>query len=160
MTNTAKDETEEPVEEAAVAENALGLSVSQVIAGGAAAAVASVIGGHLGLAGTVVGAFILSVISAIALPLFRASLEKSHAQLKRIIPRGGPEATRTTSQQSAAGTVRATSGTVSVTPLQPGRPWGSLADVRPAPRKPRRARMAVGGTALIFLVGLGSILGF
>jgi X-X-X-Leu-X-X-Gly heptad repeat protein len=163
MTNTAKDEAEQPVEEAAKPENTLGLSASQVIAGGAAAAVASVIGGHLGLAGSVIGAFILSVISAIALPLFRASLDRSHTLLKRVIPRRGTEAARTTFPQSAVSTpstVRAASGKVSATPLPPDRPWGNLADVQAAPRRPRRARMAVAGTALIFLVGLGSILGF
>jgi hypothetical protein len=124
--------------------------------------VASVIGGHLGLAGTVVGAFILSVISAVALPLFRASLERSHAQLKRVMP-GRAEAARTTPPQSAASTVRATSGKVSAAPRQPDRSWGSRPDARHAPGKSPRARkpwMAVGGTAVIFLVGLGSILGF
>lgn len=163
MTNTPKDETEEPVEEAPQAENALGLSVSQVIAGGGAAAVASVVGGHLGLAGTVVGAFILSVISAVALPLFRASLERSHVQLKRVIPKRGSEVARPTPPQNGVRTprtVRATSGKISATPLPLN---GSQPDVRHAPGKSpraRKARMAVGGTAIIFLVGLGSILGF
>ena len=87
MTNTGNNDTEEPAEETTQTENGLGLSPTQVIAGGGAAAVASVIGGHLGLAGTVVGAFILSVISAIALPLFRASLERSHKQIKRVMPK-------------------------------------------------------------------------
>ncbi|UKA69081.1 hypothetical protein LFT44_21405 (plasmid) [Arthrobacter sp. FW306-05-C] len=163
MTNTAKDETEERVKEAAVTGNALGLSASQVIAGGAAAAVASIIGGHLGLTGTVVGAFIFSVISAVALPLFRASLEKSHAQLKRVMPRRGTGAVRTTPPQSVPRTVRATSGKVSAAQLLPDRALGTLAGVQHAPGKsPRvpKARSAVGGTALIFLVGLGSILGF
>jgi hypothetical protein len=163
MTNTPKDETEEPVEEAAQVENSLGLSVSQVIAGGGAAAVASVIGGHLGLAGTVVGAFILSVISAVALPLFRASLERSHAQLKRVMPKRGSEASGPTPLRNgvrAPSAVRATSGKVAATPLPLD---GRLPVVRHAPGKPprvRKARMAVGGTAIIFLVGLGSILGF
>ena len=80
------------------------------------------------MAGTVVGAFILSVISAIALPLFRASLEKSHKQIKRLMPRRVTDAARTTRPQIAVDTasiVRATSGKVSTTPLSPGQPLGS-----------------------------------
>jgi hypothetical protein len=166
MTNTANEDKEEQVEEAAPAESGLGLSPTQVIAGGAAAAVASVIGGHLGLAGTVVGAFILSVISAIALPLFRASLEKSHTQLKRVMPRRATDIPRTAQPQIAvdtASTVRTTSSKVTATPLPLVRPGASLAGGRHAPHKSPRSRkawVAVAGTALIFLVGVGSILGF
>jgi hypothetical protein len=139
MTNARNEDKEEQVKEAAETNSGLGLSPSQVIAGGGAAAVASVIGGHLGLAGTVVGAFILSVISAIALPLFRASLEKSHAQIRRVMPGRGTDATRTV------------------------RPRPGLASGTRAPRKAPRGRkawVAVGGTALMFIVGVGSILGF
>ena len=167
MTNTPNDDdTEEPAEDAAQAPSGLGLSPSQVIAGGGAAAVASVIGGHLGLAGTVVGAFILSVISAVALPLFRASLEKSHAQIKRVVPRRVSAAPRTTSPRSAADAarvVRPTSGKVSAAPLPLERPRAGVADARRAPRKSptrRKAWMAVGATSMIFLIGMGAILGF
>jgi hypothetical protein len=165
MTKTGNNDTEEPAEGAAQTENGLGLSPTQVIAGGGAAAVASVIGGHLGLAGTVVGAFILSVVSAIALPLFRASLEKSHKQIKRVMPRRVTDAARTTRPQIAADTasiVRATSGKVSATALPMEQPRASLADARHAPHKSPRGRkawMAIGGTAIIFLIGVGSILG-
>lgn len=165
MRNTTDpDETQEPGEDAPRAENALGLSASQVIAGGGAAAVASVIGGHLGLAGTVVGAFILSVISAIALPLFRASLDRSHAQLKRVMPKRDTRAGRTAEASrptrpltatDTAGAVRANSDKVFATPLRL-----DPAEAPARPRGARKARMAVGGTAVIFLVGLGSILGF
>ena len=165
MTNTRNEDTDEQVEEAAPTESGLGLSPTQVIAGGGAAAVASVIGGHLGLAGTVVGAFILSVISAIALPLFRASLEKSHKQLKRVMPKrvDAPRTTRPRNAERAASTVRATSGRVSATPVPLERPRTGLAEGRHAPHTPPRGRkawVAIGGTAMIFLIGVGSILGF
>lgn len=166
MTNTGNNDTEEPAEGAAHTGNGLGLSPTQVIAGGGAAAVASVIGGHFGLAGTVVGAFILSIISAIALPLFRASLEKSHKQIKRVMPRRVTKVARTTrphmAPDTASRSVRATSGKVSSTPLPLGRPSGGLADARHAPHRSRWSRkawMAIGGTAIIFLIGMGSILG-
>lgn len=164
MTKTGNNDTEEPAEEATPTESGLGLSPSQVIAGGGAAAVASIIGGQLGLAGTVVGAFILSVISAIALPLFRASLEKSHKQIKRVMPRRVTDAPPTTRPQTAADTasiVRATSGKVSTTPLVE-QPRANHADARHAPHnspRGRKALMAIGGTAIIFLIGMGSILG-
>ncbi|WP_211882873.1 hypothetical protein [Pseudarthrobacter albicanus] len=165
MTKTGNDDTEGPAEKAALTKKGLGLSPIQVIAGGGAAAVASVIGGNLGLAGSVVGAFILSVISAIALPLFHTSLEKSHEQIKRVMPRRVTDATRTTRPQMAADTAsiaRATSGKVSATPLPLEQPRASLADARHAPHKSPRGRkawMAIGGTATIFAIGVGSILG-
>jgi hypothetical protein len=161
MTKTGNNDTEGPAERAVRTENGLGLSPIQVIAGGGAAAVASVIGGHLGMAGTVVGAFILSVVSAIAVPLFRASLEKSHEQIKRVVPRRVSGAARTTRPQTAPDTasiVRATSGKVSSTPL----PLEGVAAVRHVPNKfarGRKAWVAIGGTAVMFLIGVGSILG-
>ena len=134
MTNLGSHDAEEPAGKAVPAKKGLGLSPVQVIAGGAAAAVASVIGGHLGLAGTVVGAFILSVVSGIALPLFRTSLEKSHEQIRRVVPRRATDAARTTSPQSDSDT---------------------------ASKAARGAKVwiTVGGTAAIFAVGVGSILG-
>src|SRR6476620_8649071 len=130
MSKSGNDNTEAPAEKTAPTGAGLGLSAIQVIAGGAAAAVASVIGGHLGLAGTVVGAFILSVISAVALPLFRTSLEKSHEQIMRVLPRRAPDAGRTMRPQIPTVTA-----------------------------KGRKVGIAVGGTAIMFLIGVGSILG-
>ncbi len=45
--------------------------------GGAAAATASVIGGQLGVAGTVIGAFLTSVVSAVALALYSDSVRRT-----------------------------------------------------------------------------------
>ncbi|MBT2550424.1 hypothetical protein [Arthrobacter sp. ISL-65] len=165
MTKTGNQDTEEPAEKATQTKKGLGLSLIQLIAGGGAAAVASVIGGHLGLAGTVVGAFILSVVSAIAVPLFHASLEKSHQQIKRVVPRRVTDAARTTRPQMAADTAsidRAASSKASATALPLEQPWEGMADAQHAPHKSsrgRKARMAIGGTATIFVIGVGSILG-
>ena len=133
MTNLGSNGTEEPAGQAAPVKKGLGLSPVQVIAGAGAAAVASVIGGHLGLAGTVVGAF-LSVVSGIALPLFRTSLEKSHEQLRRVVPGRATGAARTTRPQSDSDT---------------------------AGKAGRGAKllMTIGGMAAIFIIGVGSILG-
>ena len=160
MTKT-DDHSEETAENAPQPRKGLDLSPTQVIAGGGAAAVASVIGGQLGLGGTVVGAFILSVISAVAVPLFRASLEKSHQQIKRVVPRRGLDATTANPSKDAetASISRAASSKVSASPLplqqadeaplkQPGKSFTA-----------RKLRMAVGGTAAIFAVGMGSVIG-
>ncbi|RAN73304.1 hypothetical protein B5P43_31450 [Bacillus sp. SRB_336] len=165
MTKTGNNDTQRQSGEGAQDKKSLGLSPIQVIAGGGAAAVASVIGGHLGLAGTVVGAFLLSVVSGIALPLIRASLERSHEQIKRVVPRRATEAALTTSPYTGADTasiVRATSSKVSATPVPLQQPWERNADARQSRRKSttgRKVRMAVGGTATVFIIGLGSILG-
>ncbi|UKA68388.1 hypothetical protein LFT44_08385 [Arthrobacter sp. FW306-05-C] len=136
----------------------LDLSPTQVIAGGGAAAVASVVGGNLGLGGTVIGAFILSVITAVAVPLFRASLERSHEQLKRVVPRRGAAVTRTAPQEPAnTASIRATSSKVSAASL-PLEQAAAPVVTKPRRSLPGRARMALGAAA-IFVIGLGSVVG-
>ncbi len=154
--NTTDDSSESKAENAPQPKRGLDLSPTQVIAGGGAAAVASVIGGHLGLGGTVIGAFILSVITAVAVPLFRTSLEKSHEQLMRVVPRRGQDAARITPQPApvTASISRATSGKVSAVPVPPETPMVT----KPRRSLPGRARMALGAAA-IFVIGLGSVVG-
>lgn len=160
MTKT-DDHSEETTDNAPQPKRGLDLSPIQVIAGGGAAAVASVIGGQLGLGGTVVGAFILSVISAVAVPLFRASLEKSHQQIKRVVPRRGLDASTTNPSRvaSTASISRTTSSKVSASPL-PLQQAGE-APIKQAGKSftARKLRMAAGGTAAIFAVGVGSVVG-
>ncbi|MGN6443025.1 MAG: hypothetical protein ACTHL6_14155 [Arthrobacter sp.] len=156
---TTDDNSENKAENAPQPKRGLDLSPIQVIAGGGAAAVASVIGGQLGLGGTVIGAFILSVITAVAVPLFRTSLEKSHEQLMRVVPRRGSGAARVAPQQvmGTAGISRVTSDKVSAVPLPVEQGNPSLA-AKPRRPLPSRARMAI-GAATIFVIGLGSVVG-
>lgn len=156
---TTDDNTENKAENEPQPKRGLDLSPTQVIAGGGAAAVASVIGGHLGLGGTVIGAFILSVITAVAVPLFRTSLEKSHEHLMRVAPRRGQKTARNTQQQSpaTASISRATSAKVSAVPIPSG-PAGTPVATKPRKPLPSRARMAI-GAATIFVIGLGSVVG-
>lgn len=58
------------------------LSPSGLVISGAAAATASVVGGQLGVAGTVVGAGLTSVVSALALALYSDSVHRGSAKLK------------------------------------------------------------------------------
>ncbi|WGW11369.1 hypothetical protein LWF01_14925 [Saxibacter everestensis] len=59
------------------------LSPSKLVASGAAAATASVVGGQLGVAGTVIGAGLVSVVSAVSLTLYQHSLDKGRERLLR-----------------------------------------------------------------------------
>src|SRR5690625_1086510 len=60
------------------------LSPTGLVASGAAAATASVIGGQLGIAGTVIGAALTSVVSATALAVYTDSVNRSKATLKSV----------------------------------------------------------------------------
>lgn len=85
--STAKDD---------VAENAKGddgekkeksesrVSATQLVAGAAAAATSSVIGGQLGVAGTVVGAGVASIITGLAVTLYTSSLDKGKEKIKEV----------------------------------------------------------------------------
>jgi hypothetical protein len=61
---------------------ALGLSVSQLIGGSAAAATAAVLGSRLGVAGTVLGAALVSVVSAVAGSLYTQSLRRTQEMIR------------------------------------------------------------------------------
>lgn len=60
------------------------LSPTGLVASGGAAATASVIGGQLGIAGTVIGAALTSVVSATALAVYTDSVNRSKAKLKAV----------------------------------------------------------------------------
>ena len=60
------------------------VSATQLLAGAAAAATSSVIGGQLGVAGTVVGAGVASVITGLAVTLYTSSLDKGTEKIKEV----------------------------------------------------------------------------
>ncbi|MFW6187240.1 MAG: hypothetical protein ACOC84_04490 [Actinomycetota bacterium] len=60
------------------------LNVPGLLAGAASAATVAVIGGHLSVAGTVLGAALMSLISGVAVALYSASLEKGRHGLKKV----------------------------------------------------------------------------
>ncbi|MDN5896332.1 MAG: hypothetical protein L0H93_20220 [Nocardioides sp.] len=64
------------------------LSPTGLVASGAAAATATVVGGQLGIAGTVIGAALTSVVSATALALYTDSVNRSRLTLKRVAAKG------------------------------------------------------------------------
>lgn len=60
------------------------VSATQLLAGAAAAATSSVIGGQLGVAGTVVGAGVASIITGLAVTLYTSSLDKGKEKIKEV----------------------------------------------------------------------------
>lgn len=67
-----------------------GVSATQLLAGAAAAATSSVIGGQLGVAGTVVGAGVASIITGLAVTLYTSSLDKGKKKFKEVGSKLGP----------------------------------------------------------------------
>jgi len=60
------------------------ISATQLIAGAGAAATSSVIGGQLGVAGTVVGAGIASIVTGLAVTLYGRSLDKGKEKIQEV----------------------------------------------------------------------------
>ncbi|WP_181274463.1 hypothetical protein [Brevibacterium oceani] len=60
------------------------ISATQLIAGAGAAATSSVIGGQLGVAGTVIGAGIASIVTGLAVTLYSRSLDKGKEKIKEV----------------------------------------------------------------------------
>ncbi|GAA1762921.1 hypothetical protein [Kocuria aegyptia] len=60
------------------------LNIPGLLAGAATAATMSVIGGHLSVVGTVLGAALTSIVSGIAVVIYSTSLEKSRRGLKKV----------------------------------------------------------------------------
>ncbi|MEX5296283.1 hypothetical protein QYM41_13480 [Kocuria sp. CPCC 205268] len=60
------------------------LNVPGLLAGAATAATMSVIGGHLSVVGTVLGAALTSIVSGIAVVVYSTSLEKSRRGLRKV----------------------------------------------------------------------------
>lgn len=79
---------EDPSAEAETAEKpekkSPALNIPGLLAGAATAATMSVVGGHLSVVGTVIGAALTSIVSGVALVLYSTSLEKSRHGLKKV----------------------------------------------------------------------------
>ena len=60
------------------------ISATQLLAGAGAAATSSVVGGQLGVAGTVVGASIASIITGLAVTIYGRSLDKGKEKIKEV----------------------------------------------------------------------------
>ena len=105
----------------------LDLSVPKVAGGALAAMTTAALGSQLGVAGTLVGAAIASVIAAVATSLYTASLRHTGERLRTVIPAGRPRSGGRASSgpasmaESPAHHVIASSPTPSAASLSPSR---------------------------------------
>ncbi|MGO0605520.1 MAG: hypothetical protein ACTIIH_14520 [Brevibacterium sp.] len=82
---TAVAEAAETVEDKKAEKSSEGrISATQLLAGAGAAATSSVIGGQLGVAGTVVGAGVASIVTALAVTLYGRSLDKGKEKIQAV----------------------------------------------------------------------------
>lgn len=100
------------------------LSPVGLAAGGAAAATASVVGGQLGVAGTVIGAFLTSIVSATALAVYSESVKRG----KRAVVKIKDHALAHVSDGTASSGAADASGTAATDPAadegaDAGSPW-------------------------------------
>src|SRR5699024_2730936 len=70
--------------------SASGVSPTSLVAGAAAAATSSVIGGQLGVAGTVVGAGLASIVTAVAVTLYSRGLDKGKEKVQKVVATMAP----------------------------------------------------------------------
>lgn len=118
-------------------ERFLDLSLTQVVGGSLAAATAAALGSRLGLVGTIAGAGLISVVSAVAASVYTQSLRRTRARLRRERP------LRTADTQ--AGALVTAPDTAAAT--GPGRPG-------PLSRRTLVTRSLLGATAVFVITAL------
>jgi hypothetical protein len=153
MTSSVRNHPPEPPPGAAAKSSSL--TISKVVAGAGAAATTAVAGSVFGADGTVVGAAVGSIVSAVATATYERSLDQTRKLVVTRVRRGGQdvEATQVMSAEELAAEV------TQVIPAQRAaaagvRDTGSIAPA--VPPRPRRTRWPVlaGATVLIFAVGM------
>lgn len=138
------------------------LSPTGLGASGAAAATASVIGGHLGIAGTVIGAALTSIVSATALAVYTDSVNRSKAKLKSVAEK--TQRAQPTRRTPGASHAKSTSRTTARA-QKPAEPRGreirngteDHADAQPSGR--RRILRIVLLAVVIALIGIVAVFG-
>ena len=138
------------------------LSPTGLVASGGAAATASVIGGQLGIAGTVIGAALTSVVSATALAVYTDSVNRSKATLKAVAEKTqvappARRAPRTTHGKSTSRTAARAQD-----PAEPaGRETRDGAEGRADAQTPGRRRIlrTVILAVVIALIGIAAVFG-
>ncbi|MFF0990950.1 hypothetical protein [Kocuria nitroreducens] len=139
---------DQPQAEEQPAKKSPALNVPGLLAGAATAATMSVIGGHLSVVGTVLGAALTSIVSGIAIVLYSTSLEKSRRGLKkvkttvaeRVLARPGLDAPESDGSTAAAA----------------GGPWSAL---RPRLKPILVSTGAVLGLAVAAIFGIQALTG-
>lgn len=142
----------------------LGLSLSQIIGGSLAAATAAALGSKLGVAGTIGGAALASVVSAVAGSLYTASVRRTREGVQQVfsrrprIPAATVPAARTTLSEDVLGSA----GPAPALSRRDDVPTPSDA-VGPAPAARTRRRVvrnALIGAVAVFVVAFVGIFAF
>jgi hypothetical protein len=128
----------------------LELSLTQILGSTAAAVTAAFLGSRLGVAGTLIGAALASVISVVGGALYTTSLKATRQRMTMLVGRSDPEGNDSP-------------GTRSGPPLLPVAPPAAGLPVRPAPVPPARrnrpaVRGAIAGVLLSAAVFSGALL--
>lgn len=140
------------------------LTVNKLIAGAGAAATSAVLGSFFGALGTVGGAALGSVFSAVVTSLYQHSLDKTRDTVKARVklPGGGTvKVTSTTEVPAPRGGTEQSSTRVFVTPGdQPTEVISAVPAVDPGPPKSRRRLLVMTGfTVVVFAIGMLAITG-
>ncbi|MEV6488939.1 hypothetical protein AB0M20_09945 [Actinoplanes sp. NPDC051633] len=134
-----------------------GIDIPKTLAGALAAVCAAVIGSFLGVAGTLVGAAVASIIGSVGTEIYNRSIRKGTQKLQTLAPAfvkapaavGTPEVAAATDEDSPSHTTAE------------GSPTAAEADPavggQPARRQVRWKPILI-GTALIFFLSMGAIL--
>lgn len=123
----------------------LSFSVPQIVGGALAAATAAAVGSQLGVAGTIIGASVASIIGGVAGTLYSAGLDRTHRRVAAAIRRTQPSDAEPTVDLPELESTR-----LEELPFTPPRP----------PRSPDRRRLIermVLSAAAIFVVAVASI---
>lgn len=143
------------------------LSPVGLIASGAAAATSTVIGGQLGIAGTVVGAALTSVVSATALAFYTDSVNRSTQKLKDVAARGrqrpqanqknGVHTSRTAARRDDPADPESTPGALDGSDDAPSEASSETPSDAPSTRR-RIVKISL-LAAVIALIGIGAVFG-
>src|SRR3954465_9738705 len=105
-TRTIRTTTTATIDEIDAKPRGIGLSPVQVAASALAAVSSAVLLSFFGVAGTLIGAALASIVSTVGASLYSASMKKTNDQLRRVLTRpdaaGEPAATRALPAQTRA----------------------------------------------------------
>lgn len=135
-----------------------GIRISQVLAGALAAVTAALLGSTVGVAGTVVGAGLASVVSTVGGALYLRSIQRTKQSVRtvraKVVGRSGGATVLVTDED----TQQETGESAEVEPAEPDQPDAS--DDRPEPERRRlRWPTLVAGSVLAFALGMLAITG-
>ena len=157
MTQEPKDRKSDPIQ--------VKFSLPQLMGGALAAATAAVIGSRLGVAGTIFGAAVASMIGGVAGTLYSAGLDRTHRRVTEAIRRGYARVLE--GDEEATQVLPMMDETAPMPPIDPAAAEAAteatLVDLQPVPAAPdggrrRKVLVAMGiSVAAIFVVAMLAI---